>query len=166
MGVTMWIWIAIGVGMPAGLALVCGLFLLVVMRTGYAPGLAVVRRFNRRVTNPRAMKTAGRPGANASVVRHTGRSSGNAYETPVGITETGDHFLISLPYGTTPDWLRNVVAAGSAEVIHEGASYRVTEPELVPAASVAQDQSKSERFGLWLFGVDQVLRLRKTRIEP
>ncbi|MGK8552939.1 nitroreductase/quinone reductase family protein [Nocardia gipuzkoensis] len=161
----MWIWIAIGAGTPMALALAWCLFLVVVIRTGYAPGLAVVRRFNRRFTNPRAMKTAGRPGANASVVRHTGRSSGNAYETPVGITEAGDHFLISLPYGTTPDWLRNVVAAGSAEVIHEGVSYRVTEPELVAASSVARDQSASERFLLRFFGVEKVLRLRKTQIE-
>ncbi len=161
----MWIWIAIVAGTPVGLALAWCLFLLVVMRTSYAPGLAVVRHFNRRFMNPRAMKTAGRPGAYASVVRHTGRSSGNAYETPIGITEAADHFLISLPYGTTPDWLKNVLATGTAEVIHEGASYQVTEPELVPAASVAQAQSRSERFGLRLFGVNEVLRLRKTRIE-
>ncbi|NNH68813.1 nitroreductase family deazaflavin-dependent oxidoreductase [Nocardia uniformis] len=135
------------------------------MRTGSARGLGVVRRFNRRVTNRRVMKTAGRPGATASVIRHVGRSSGKAYETPVGITEAGDSFLISLPYGTNPDWLRNVLAAGAAEAVHEGRSYRVTEPELVAAASVARQQSRSERLGQWLFGVDTVLRLRQAALE-
>ncbi|MFF2549670.1 nitroreductase/quinone reductase family protein [Nocardia sp. NPDC058058] len=157
--------IAIGVGTPVGLALGALFLLLAVMRTGYEPGLALVRRFNRRVTNPRVMKTAGQRGADASVVRHIGRSSGRQYATPVGITEAGQDFLISLPYGTTPDWLENVLAAGTAEVVHEGASYRITAPELVPAASVARYQSRSERWGLRLFGVDQVLRLRRAAGE-
>ncbi|MFC9997392.1 nitroreductase/quinone reductase family protein [Nocardia sp. NPDC127526] len=161
----MWIWIAIGAGTPVCLALAAGVFLVVVMRTGYGPGLTAVRRFNRWFTNPRALKAAGRPGAGASVIRHTGRSSGKVYETPVGITEAGDDFLISLPYGPRTDWLANLAAAGTAEVIHEGGVYRVSEPELVPAASVARYQSRSERLGLWLFGVDEVLRLRRTAIE-
>ncbi|MFB8001299.1 nitroreductase/quinone reductase family protein [Nocardia sp. NPDC056000] len=162
---TMWIVIAIGVGTPVGLALGALFFLLAVMQTGYEPGLALVRRFNRRVTNRRVMKTAGQRGSDASVVRHTGRSSGKEYATPVGITEAGEDFLISLPYGTTPDWLKNVLAAGTAEVVHEGTTYRITEPELVPVASVARYQSRSERLGLRLFGVDQVLRLRRAAAQ-
>lgn len=162
---TMWIVIAIGVGTPVGLALGALFFLLAVMQTGYEPGLALVRRFNRRVTNRRVMKTAGQRGADASVVRHIGRSSGKEYATPVGITEAGEDFLISLPYGTTPDWLKNVLAAGTAEVVHEGTTYRITEPELVPVASVARYQSRSERLGLRLFGVDQVLRLRRAAAQ-
>lgn len=160
-----WKWLAIGISVPVGVGLGWFVFLVVVMRTGYAPGLAVVRRFNRRVTNPRVLKTAGQRSADASVIRHTGRASGMAYATPVGITEAGDDFLISLPYGTTPDWLRNVLAAGSAEATHEGVSYRVTDPEVVAAASVARYQSRSERLGQWVFGVENVLRLHKAAIE-
>ncbi|WP_067537183.1 hypothetical protein [Nocardia crassostreae] len=161
----MWIWIAIGAGVPVVFAAAAGLLLVVVLRTRYGPGLARVRRFHRRFTNRLAMKTAGRAGAGASVIRHTGRSSGTVYETPVGIIEAGDDFLISLPYGPRTDWLAILAAAGSAEVRHEGARYRVSEPELVPAASVSRYQSRSERIGLRLFGVDEVLRLRKTAIE-
>ncbi|QLY28347.1 nitroreductase family deazaflavin-dependent oxidoreductase [Nocardia huaxiensis] len=156
----MWIWIAVIAGTPVGLALVWFLFLIVVMRTGYAPGLAVVRRFNRRVTNRQVLKTAGGAGASASVIRHIGRSSGKSYETPVGVTEAGENFLISLPYGTTPDWLKNVRAAGTAEIVHGGIVFRASAPELVDAASVARYQSRQERLGQWIFGVDQVLRLR------
>ncbi|MFE6857203.1 nitroreductase family deazaflavin-dependent oxidoreductase [Nocardia sp. NPDC057668] len=161
----MWVLIAMAAGTPIGLALAWFLFLVVVMQTGYAPGLAVVRRFNRRVTNRGVMKSAGQPGASASIIRHVGRSSGKAYATPVGITEAGDDFLISLPYGTSPDWLRNVLAAGRAEAVHEGRTYGVGSPELVPAASVARYQSRTERLGQRVFGVDQVLRLRRTAIE-
>ncbi|MBL1079385.1 nitroreductase family deazaflavin-dependent oxidoreductase [Nocardia sp. 2] len=162
----MWIWIAVIVGTPLGAGLAWMLFLMVVMRAGYAPGIAVVRRFNRNVTNRRVLKTAGQPGAAASVIRHVGRSSGKAYATPVGITEAGEDFLISLPYGTDPDWLRNVRAAGTAKVTHEGITYLVSEPELVDTASVARYQSLSERIGWWVFGVDHVLRLRRTPVAP
>ncbi|MBF6183016.1 nitroreductase family deazaflavin-dependent oxidoreductase [Nocardia otitidiscaviarum] len=161
---TMWIWIAIAAGTPVGLGLLWMLFVLVALRSGYRPAVAAVRRFNRRVTNPRVLRTAGEPGASAALIRHTGRKSGKPYRTPIGIIEAGDDFLVSLPYGTSPDWLANLRAAGTAEVVHEGDTYRVTEPELVPAASVARFQSKSERVLLRVFGVDEVLRLRRSLI--
>ena len=63
---------------------------LVGMRLKYAPVTTAVRRFNRAVTNPRAMKTAGEPGAMASAIRHVGRTSGTPYETPIGPVETDD----------------------------------------------------------------------------
>jgi hypothetical protein len=54
------------------------------MRAKFPPVLTAIRRINRAVTNPRAMETAGRPGAYASVIQHLGRTTGTAYETPIG----------------------------------------------------------------------------------
>jgi hypothetical protein len=54
------------------------------MRARSRPLLDAVRRFNRAVANPRQMRSAGTPGAYASVIRHTGRTSGRPYATPVG----------------------------------------------------------------------------------
>lgn len=56
---------------------------IVGMRTKCEPVLTAVRRMNRAFWNPRAMETAGTPGAYASVVRPVGRKSGRPYETPV-----------------------------------------------------------------------------------
>jgi hypothetical protein len=53
------------------------------MRARYRPLLDAVRRFNRAVSNPRQMQSAGTPGAYASVTRHTGRTSGRPYATPI-----------------------------------------------------------------------------------
>ncbi|MEU8894778.1 nitroreductase family deazaflavin-dependent oxidoreductase [Nocardia sp. NPDC048505] len=159
----MWIWIAIVAGIPVGLVLVGLLGLVLSMRTGFGPGLTAVRRFNRRFTNRHNMKTAGQQGASASVIRHRGRSSGKPYSTPIGIAAAGDTFLTLLPYGTTPDWLKNVRAAGTAEVVHEGVTYRVTEPEVVPLASVARELPRGERLAGRVFGVDNVLRLTVAR---
>ena len=155
-------WLIIGAGSLVGVGFVMWLFLLVTIRTGYDPGLTAIRRLNRRVTNPRVMRTAGQPGASASVIRHVGRISGKPYETPVGVIETGDDLLITLPYGTTADWLKNVRAEGSAEMVHDGRTFRVEHPEVVPATEVAKHQGWQERFSQRLYGVDSVLRLRKS----
>jgi deazaflavin-dependent oxidoreductase (nitroreductase family) len=115
---------------------------------------------SKKVMNPMQMRTAGTPGAYASIVRHRGRISGTAYETPVGVVADGDAFLVALPYGTRAQWLRNVLAAGSATLVHEGVTYRLDRPELIPMATVADRFSVSDqRMFRWL-RVEGCLRLR------
>ena len=60
-----------------------------------------------------------------SLVRHVGRRSGRAYETPVILARTHGGFVAELTYGDTVDWYRNVVAAGGCEVVHRGRRYRI-----------------------------------------
>lgn len=112
-----------------------------------------VRRTNRRFMNPRQMRTAGTPGAYAGIIHHVGRRSGRAYQTPVGIVRIDDSFGIVLPYGTRPDWVKNVFAAGTAELTHEGATYAVERPEMIPILDILESP------GTGWFNVDQCLRL-------
>ncbi|TYP87993.1 nitroreductase family deazaflavin-dependent oxidoreductase [Blastococcus xanthinilyticus] len=108
-------------------------------RAKWGPVQRAVRRFNRDVTNPRQLATAGRPGAYAAVVHHRGRVSGTAYRTPAVAVPAGDGFVFALPYGPGADWVRNVLAAGTATVEHEGRSVEVQRPRLV-------DESEANRF--------------------
>ena len=110
------------------------------------------RRVNRRVFNPRQMRSAGSPGAYAGIIRHIGRRSGVPYETPVVPLTTPDGFVIVLPYGTRADWLRNVLAAGSATIVHEGQEYAVARPELIAVDDAPHEFSASEQRNLRLFG--------------
>jgi deazaflavin-dependent oxidoreductase (nitroreductase family) len=119
-----------------------------------------VRRFNRTVTNPRVLRSAGSPGTQTGVMRHVGRISGRAYQTPVGPFAVEDHYIIALPYGANTDWVRNVVAAGSATLVHEGRSVPVHMPEVVPTAEVIGELPVSQQRVLRVFGVDQCLRVR------
>jgi deazaflavin-dependent oxidoreductase (nitroreductase family) len=146
--------------------LTLGLVVLLGMRLKAPPVVGAVRRFNRAYVNPRQLETAGLPGAYASLVRHTGRVSGESYRTPVVAMPDGDHFLIALPYGTTSDWLQNVLAQGSATIVHEGIEYPVAEPEILPVASVAQALPADEVRSLRLFGVDHCLRLLRVPDRP
>ena len=136
-------------------------FLLVAMRTKSPRMLRAVRRFNRGFTNRIQMRTAGTPGAWASIIRHRGRRTGILYETPVVPFETGDGFLIALPYGTEADWVRNVLAAGAAELVREGRTIAIDAPEVVPADAIGELLPASERRNQRMFGVDQCLRVRR-----
>jgi len=147
-------------------ALVAGLVLLLLafvfgMRAKSPVVLRAVRRFNRRVMNPRQMKTAGTPGAYAGFIRHVGRRSGRVYETPVGPFATDDGFVIALPYGTGSDWVKKVLAAGSATLVTEGQTYEVDQPEIVPLGDVVAVLPSKERRNLRLFRVEQALRARR-----
>ena len=135
------------------------------MRTKSPRVLAVVRRVNRAVWNPRTMETAGTPGAYASVIKHEGRTSGRAYETPVGAVATDDGFVIALPYGSQADWLKNVLASGSATIVDEGDTHRVDQPEIVATSAVESHFSEKDQRSHRMFGVDQFLTVRRTEPE-
>jgi len=137
------------------------LIFMVGMRAKYPPVLNAVRRTNRAVGNPRVLQTAGQPGATAAVIRHVGRSSGASYETPIGPYPTDDGFVVALPYGTSVDWLKNVQAADSAEIVHEGVTYRVDHPEIISAEEALLHIPADEHRTLRIFAVDEFLAVRR-----
>jgi deazaflavin-dependent oxidoreductase (nitroreductase family) len=137
---------------------------LVGMRNKQSAVVSAQRRINRDVVNPRQLRTAGTSGSDAAVVRHTGRTSGRTYETPVGAEPTEDGFVVGLVYGPRSDWLKNVLASGSAVVVREGVTHVVDRPEVVPFDTVAHhfpDQS-----AMRLFGVTQAVRLHRVDKDP
>lgn len=151
-----------------GLMFLFGVFVGVVlggMRSKSPPVVNAVRRFNRGVGNPRQMATAGAPGAYASVIRHVGRTSGREYETPIGAIATEDGFVVALPYGAGADWLKNLLASGSAMIVNEGSTYRVDQPEVVTMAEAIDDFPLKERRMLRVFGVDKSLRVRRSELQ-
>jgi deazaflavin-dependent oxidoreductase (nitroreductase family) len=147
------------IAIPIGLALMLPVVFMLGMRFKWPFVLDAVRAMNKRFMNPRQMRSAGTPGAYAAVIHHIGRSSGRPYATPVGAIRTGDEILITLPYGTRPDWLKNVMAAGTAALDHEGDHIEVDNPEVVPTSEVIDRFPPSDRKAQQLFAVDQALRL-------
>ena len=147
-------------------AILAGLVtLIVVLWRGKSPLiLQPLIWLGKHVFNPMQMRTAGSPGAYAGIIRNRGRVSGRAYETPVGVIATEDGFLITLPYGTQTSWLRNVLAAGEAELVTEGATYRVDQPELIPMHEVVGRFSATDQRLSRVLAIESCLRLR--RVEP
>lgn len=143
-------------GLLAAGALLLALFTLG-FRMKFAPLHAAIRRFNRDVTNPRQLQHAGQPGSRISVVHHVGRTSGRPYRTPVVALPTEDGFLFALPYGLRSDWVRNVLAAGSATLEHRGRSTQLTRLSLVPADHANRLLPRSQQRIHSVYGVDDFL---------
>lgn len=120
-----------------------------------------VRTFNKYVFNPAMLLLAGRKHWYAAVIRHSGRKSGKSYATPVVADRVaGDDFILPLPYGTGVDWLRNVLAAGTATITVGGQTYDVTEPEVIDAATAGPQLSPRRRRAFQRFGIDTFLKVK------
>jgi deazaflavin-dependent oxidoreductase (nitroreductase family) len=127
------------------------------MRTKSPIVVNTVRRWSRAM-RPYVLKSAGTPGAYASVVRHVGRTSGQPYETPITAVSTDDGFVIALPYGSEADWVKNVLAAGTAILVHEGTTYTIVKPQIVPLADVVEAFSSNDQRAHRLFGVESAFK--------
>ena len=108
---------------------------------------------------------AGTGDAYASVVRHVGRTSGRSYETPVHAVANDGGFAIALPYGPGSDWVKNVLALGTAAIIYGGRTYSVDEPEIVPLAEATLNFTPRERLAHRLFGVKECLIVRDAQMS-
>jgi len=151
---------AIAGGVVIVLGLLAGTFFFG-MRSKNPIVLGAVIWISKAVFNKSQMRTAGTPGAYAGIVRHVGRISGRAYETPVSPVPTDDGFAIALVYGNRTSWLRNVLASGRATLVTEGETWEVDRPELVPMGTVERWFTPGDVRSFRRMRVDDALRLRR-----
>ncbi|HVU14526.1 MAG TPA: nitroreductase family deazaflavin-dependent oxidoreductase [Phototrophicaceae bacterium] len=97
-----------------------------------APLLYRMRSFNKRVLNRLTGRIAHSSHGFFAIVKHVGRRSGKAYETPIIVAPVANGFVIALTYGTQVDWYRNVTAAGRCELIYHQRDYAVDQIEPLP----------------------------------
>jgi deazaflavin-dependent oxidoreductase (nitroreductase family) len=64
------------------------------------------------------------------MIHHKGRRSGHEYRTPVKVFRQGDDYVITLPYGSGADWVKNVLAAGGCELVTGRRRVRLVKPRL------------------------------------
>ncbi len=127
------------------------------MRAHWPPATEAVRRLTMLLN--KGQSGAGGPGSSYGKLRHIGRRSGKSYETPLGIERTEDGFVIAIVYGEKTQWAKNVLAAGSAEIVLEGETYPVERPEIVPIEEAnAYIPERDQRMSS-LVGVTEALRL-------
>jgi deazaflavin-dependent oxidoreductase (nitroreductase family) len=63
-------------------------------------------------------------------VYHRGRRSGREYRTPIKVFRHGNGYLVSLPYGSESDWVKNVLAAGGCDLVTRGRRVHLVEPRV------------------------------------
>jgi len=87
-------------------------------------------RFNKTMGNRVAGPLFGRmPGF--GLVLHRGRTSGREYRTPVKLFRHDGAYVITLPYGSGTDWVKNVRAAGGCDLLVRGRRIPLAGPVLV-----------------------------------
>jgi deazaflavin-dependent oxidoreductase (nitroreductase family) len=123
-----------------------------------------LRTFNKHITNRLTRHLARCSWGPIALVRHFGRRSGTAYETPIMVERAGDGFLIALTYGPGVDWYRNVLAAGHCTLLWHGRKYALSKPEPLAVQTALQQLPQPQRLILRLLGTQHFVRMKAERI--
>ena len=106
-----------------------------------APGVPmvfppVVERLQIKYMNP-LVKRIARALPGMAKIEHRGRTSGKTYQTVVTPYRKGNTLAIALAHGKT-DWVKNVLAAGEADLHFVRRDVHLVNPRIVPAGSGAE----------------------------
>ena len=106
-----------------------------------APGVPMVfppwfENLQIKYFNP-MMKPFSRLMPGMATIKHRGRTSGKQYETIVTAYRKGDVVAIALGHGKT-NWVKNVLAAGEADLHLIRRDLHLTNPRILPAGSEAE----------------------------
>ena len=120
---------------------------------------------NKRVFNPRALRNSELSGSKWQVIRHVGRKSGTAYRTPLEAMPVDGGFVVTLVYGPRSDWVRNVLAAGTATLEVNGDTVDLVEPELITADEAFRLLPPGTKRPPKLLKIDTFLLMRRATPE-
>jgi len=112
-----------------------------------------LERFQIKYFNP-VVRPIARYLPGFAIITHRGRKSGTPYETIVTAYRKGNVLAIALAHGKT-NWVKNVLAAGEAEVRLTRKTVHITNPRILPAGSDAQGlpwpaQLQAGRVGIFV----------------
>lgn len=103
-----------------------------------APGIPMVypswfENFQVKYVNPR-LKPIARFLPGTATIEHRGRTSGKPYKTIVTAYRSGNVLCIALGHGKT-DWVKNVLAAGQADLRFARKTVHIVNPRILPAGA-------------------------------
>lgn len=123
----------------------------------FSPRMA---RFNRVVLNPIFRRLE--PWLpHLGIIYHRGRVTGRGYHNPVQVFPHGDGYLIMLTYGSSADWVKNVLAAGECDLSTRGQRYHLVNPTL-HADTDLRDIPAHFRVILTRFNITESLTLTRS----
>jgi deazaflavin-dependent oxidoreductase (nitroreductase family) len=100
----------------------------------------------------RAVKPIARYLPGTATITHRGRTSGKPYETIVTTYRKGNVLAIALAHGKT-NWVKNVLAAGAADVRFGRREVHLVNPRILPVGSDAEGLPRMVRAQLGRVGV-------------
>jgi deazaflavin-dependent oxidoreductase (nitroreductase family) len=120
------------------------------------PGLpmlfpAWLDRWQMKYMNP-VMRRVARYLPTFAVVKHRGRKSGKSYETVVNAYRKESVLAVLLGHGKA-DWVKNVLAAGEADVHVQGRDVHIINPRVLPCGADGEGLPRIARLGARHMGV-------------
>ena len=94
-----------------------------------------ILRMLQHTVNPVTLRLARSGHGPFSLVRHVGRKTGRAYQTPLIVAPTVDGFVAELTVGPTASWYRNIEAAGHCVIVYKGIEYPIDRIDSLPPAA-------------------------------
>jgi len=85
---------------------------------------------NKRVFNPGQIKKGVSP-----VLTHVGRASGRIFQTPLDAHPVDGGYIFILVYGSGSDWVKNIIAAGTASLRVKGEEIALKSPMVITEES-------------------------------
>lgn len=86
--------------------------------------------FYRGYYNPLVRRLAERL-PTMGVIYHTGRKSGREYRTVLNVFRCQVGYVIAIAYGRQSDWVRNVMAKGSCDLVTMGRRMHLVHPRII-----------------------------------
>jgi deazaflavin-dependent oxidoreductase (nitroreductase family) len=65
-----------------------------------------------------------------AIISYRGRKSGKHYRTPMNVFRDRDDYVFALTYGSDVQWVKNVLAAGEADLQIRNKTIHIVDPEL------------------------------------
>ena len=122
------------------------------------PRLRAIRPFTTGVVNPLTRRFV-QYLPYFAIIGYRGRTSGTHYRTPMNVFRDGDDYIFALTYGSDVDWVRNVLAAGRADLEVGRRHVELTDPELFTDPKRRLVPLPLRLF-LGLLRVDEFVRMR------
>ncbi len=125
-----------------------------------------MRYVAKNVINRLTIRNAGSVKSQLAILRHVGRRSGKAFETPIIVVPLGEDFVFALTYGPKVDWYRNIQATGKGTLIWHGKTYTIEKLEPLDPSIGLSVHPLHERVVLRLLNVQQFVRVKVSALEP
>jgi deazaflavin-dependent oxidoreductase (nitroreductase family) len=111
-------------------------------------------QLNKRTFNKMEIKRGNRP-----VLSHVGRASGKAYETPLDPHAVEGGYIFIANYGRDSDWVKNILAAGTAALRVDGDEVALVSPRMVPKDEARQQMAAQTKWPPHRMNVTECLRM-------
>jgi deazaflavin-dependent oxidoreductase (nitroreductase family) len=97
-----------------------------------------------------------------AIISHRGRKTGELHRTPMNVFRDGDDYLFALTYGSNVQWVKNVLAAGEADLRIGDNRIHLTGPEVFVDPK-RRLMPQPVRTMLGVMRVSEFLRMRPVR---